>query len=63
MDQVKQQLGEKSKPLSEKKLKLLPQEFLAITTTTSRSLSRPQKWSEFRAKKGETQDSAKRSTR
>lgn len=62
-DQVKQQLGEKSKPLSDKKLKLLPQEFLAMTTTTSRSLSRPQKWAEFRGKKGETQDSAKRSTR
>lgn len=63
MVQVKRQLGETVKSLSARRLKLLPEEFVAITTNTGRNLSSPKKWTEFRGKKGETKDSAKRSTR
>ena len=61
MDQVRRQLGQPSRALSEKRLKLLPAEFIAITTSSGRNLSSSKKWSEFRGKK-KTEDSAKRSS-
>jgi len=64
MDQVRRQLGQPTRALSSRRLKLLPEEFVAITTSnTDRSRSRPKKWTEFRGKKGESQPSAKRSSR
>ena len=63
MHQVKRQLGEATRALPARRLKLLPEEFVVMTTSTGSNLSRPQKWTEFRGKKGESRDSAKRSSR
>jgi tetratricopeptide (TPR) repeat protein len=62
LDQVRRELGEPTRALSAKRLKLLPQEFVALTSS-GRNLSRAKKWTEFRGKKGESKDSAKRSSR
>lgn len=61
-DQVRRQLGQPTRALTARRLKLLPEEFVAITNS-GRGLSRSQKWTEFRSKKGETGASAKRSSR
>lgn len=63
LDQVRRQLGQPTRALSSRRLKLLPEEFVAITTSSGRNLSSAKKWTEFRGKKGEATDSAKRSSR
>jgi len=62
LHQVRRQLGEPTRALSARRLKLLPEEFVAITNS-GRDLGRSKKWTEFRGKKGESTDSAKRSSR
>lgn len=61
-DQVKRQLGQPSRAISARRLKLLPPEFVAITST-GRNLSRARKWTEFRSNKETGERSAKRSSR
>ena len=52
MGELKRQLGEPSKALSSKKLKLLPQEFVAMSSS-GRELSRSSKWKQIRSNKRE----------
>jgi tetratricopeptide (TPR) repeat protein len=60
--QLSQAQGVASKAVSARRLKLLPAEFVALTSS-DKSRSRASKWSEFRAKKGDTAPAQKRQSR
>lgn len=62
LDQVRRQLGEPTRALSARRMKLLPQEFVALTGSSGRNLARPQKWTEFRGTGKKETERKKRSS-